>query len=226
MNFSAIEIRPSVNLPEVNLGWLSVRDHFISTVGPQSGKGKQLRDLLVLADANIRPKSQFPKHPHKDMEILTWVAQGTLQHLDDNGTNQSVPTEHLQLMSARDGIFHAEGNASAESLRILQIWIQPQAIGGYPVVKQVGLKEKGFNLLAGPGPTPLSLRQDVWMYVASLTNEKTDFIIPDDKFGYIVSVGSLTWNEKPLQDGDGAILQPGKVEVNGRGQAILILQNL
>lgn len=225
MKQASIEVRQYANLPEMNLGWLSLKDHFIATVGPHSGQGKELKDLLVIADAKIQPKSRFPEHPHRDMEILTWVAEGTLQHLDNKGTNQAVPTEHLQLMSARDGIFHAEGNSSSESLRILQIWINPNSKGGTPIVKQVGLKNRGFNLLAGPENAELSIRQNVWMYVARLKDENAEFIVPDDKFAYVVSVGNLNWNEIALQDGDGALIQSGKIEIKGTGQAIVFLQN-
>lgn len=225
MNQVSIEVRKYENLPEMNLGWLSLKDHFIATVGPHSGKGKELKDLLVIADAKIQPKSHFPEHPHRDMEILTWVAEGTLQHLDNKGTNQTVPTEHLQLMSARDGIFHSEGNSSSESLRILQIWINPNSKGGTPIVKQVGLKNPGFNLLAGPESAELSIRQNVWMYVARLKDENAEFIVPDDKFAYVISVGNLNWNEFALQDGDGALIQSGRIVIKGSGQAIVILQN-
>lgn len=225
MKHPSIEIRQYTNLPEMNLGWLSLRDHFIATVGPHSGQGKELNNLLVLADAKIQAKSRFPDHPHSDMEILTWVAQGTLQHLDNKGTNQTVPAEYLQLMSARDGIFHAEGNSSSEPLRILQIWINPNSKGGTPVVQQVGLKNKGFNLLAGPDNADLILRQNVWMYVARLHDEYEEFVVPDDKFAYVVSIGSLAWNGSMLQDGDGALIQSGKIGIKGSGQAIVILQN-
>ncbi|MFV3407954.1 pirin family protein [Bdellovibrio bacteriovorus] len=225
MNTNAeMQVREYAHLPEMNLGWLSLKDHFIATVGPYSGRGEQLKNLLVLADAKIQPKSRFPDHPHNDMEILTWVVHGTLQHLDNKGTNQAVPAEHLQLMSARDGIFHAEGNSSNESLRLLQIWINPNSKGGTPVVQTAGLNQKGFNLLAGPEQAPLILRQNVWMYVAKFENDEQVFEIPEDKFAYAVSIGKLAWSGKDLKDGDGLVAQNGKFSIKGTGQAIVILQ--
>lgn len=222
---SEIQVRPYSQLPEMNLGWLSLKDHFIATVGPYSGRGEQLKNLLVLADAKIQPKSRFPDHPHNDMEILTWVVHGKLQHLDDKGTNQEVPAEHLQLMSARDGIFHAEGNLSDQPLRLLQIWIHPKAKSGTPVVQQAGLTQKGFNLLAGPSAAPLNIRQDVWLYAAKIEGDEQVFDIPEDKFAYAVSIGNLSWNGSELQDGDGLLAQSGKLTIKGKGQAIVILQN-
>lgn len=220
-----MEIKRYSDLPEMDLGWLSLKDHFIATVGPYSGRGKPLKNLLVIADAKIHPNSRFPEHPHQDMEILTWVVNGTLQHLDNKGTDQSVPAEHLQLMSARDGMFHAEGNSSKDPLRILQIWINPNSRGGIPLVEQTGLKKKGFNLLAGPEGAILKIRQELWMYVAKLEGEDQTFSIPEDKFAYIVSIGKLSWNGRDLQDGDGAIMQEGELTIAGFGQAIIILQN-
>ncbi|WP_374000827.1 pirin family protein [Bdellovibrio bacteriovorus] len=222
---SEIQVRPYSQLPEMNLGWLSLKDHFIATVGPYSGRGEQLKNLLVLADAKIQPKSRFPDHPHNDMEILTWVVHGKLQHLDNKGTNQEVPAEHLQLMSARDGIFHAEGNLSNEPLRLLQIWIHPNAKSGTPVVQQAGLNQQGFNLLAGPSAAPLIIRQDVWLYAAKIESDEQVFEIPEDKFAYAVSIGNLSWNGKELKDGDGLLAQSGKLAIKGTGQVIVILQN-
>lgn len=222
---SDIQVRPYSQLPEMNLGWLSLKDHFIATVGPYSGRGEQLKNLLVLADAKIQPKSRFPDHPHNDMEILTWVVHGKLQHLDNKGTNQEVPAEHLQLMSARDGIFHAEGNLSTEPLRLLQIWILPNSKSGTPVVQQAGLNGSGFNLLAAPASAPLIIRQDVWLYAAKINGDEQTFDIPEGKFAYAVSIGDLSWNGKAVKDGDGLVIQNGKLAIKGTGQAIVILQN-
>lgn len=223
--FSKIEVRLSADLPALSLGWLSLRDHFVATVGPHSGQGQKLQHLLVLADAEIAPKSRFPSHPHRDMDILTWVVRGTLHHLDDKGTNQQVPAEHMQLMRAGDGIFHSEGNEGSEVLRILQIWIEPIGRGGSPLVSHVGLKKNGFHLLAGPENAELPLQQKVWVYAARIFKEKQEFLIPDEQFAYAVSIGDLIWNGRATKDGDGIRLGSGKVEITGEGQAILIVQN-
>lgn len=226
MSKSEIKIQSYSQLPDLKLPWLSLKDHFIATVGPSSGQGNPLGDLLVLADATFQPQSRFPQHPHKDMEILTWVVKGTLQHYDNNGTNQSVPEKSLQLMSARDGIYHAEGNATNDEVRMLQIWINPSMTGGAPEVSQVSLKGSGLQCLAAPANSPLIVRQNVWFYVASLENSAQEsFKIPQGQMGYAISVGSLTWNDIHAQDGDGLFLSAGDLEVRGDGQAIIILQN-
>lgn len=219
------KVRSYLSLPEMKLGWISLRDHFIATVGPHSGQGEPLKNLLVIADAKIQPQSRFPDHPHQDMEILTWVVEGTLQHLDNKGTNQAVKAGSIQLMSARDGIFHAEGNTSHEPLRLLQIWIRPEFKGGTPVVEQAALGGEGFQLMAGPENSPLNIRQQLWLYAAKLDGAPQSFQVPPGKFAYGVSIGSLTWNGRTLQDGDAVSFEEGAVQVAGHGQAILILQN-
>lgn len=226
MSKSVIKIQSYSQLPALKLQWLSLKDHFVATVGPSSGQGEPLGDLLVLADATFQAQSRFPQHPHKDMEILTWVVKGTLQHYDNNGTNQSVPEMSLQLMSARDGIYHAEGNATDGEVRMLQIWINPRISGGAPEVSQFSLKGSGLQCLAAPAGSPLIIRQNVWFYAANIeNNSKESFHIPQGQIGYAISVGSLSWNDVHAQDGDGVFLSAGHLEVSGNGQAIIILQN-
>lgn len=220
---TSILIKRYADLPAVDIGWLTLKDHFVATVGPYSGQGRPLKNLLVLADAKIHPKSSFPKHPHEDMEILTWVAQGTLHHQDSRGADQFVPSLSLQLMSARDGIFHAEGNSTAESLRILQIWINPLTRGGNPVVSTAALDQTGFKLMAGPKDAPLIIRQELWLYAAKV-QRKESFEIAQDKFGYALFMGDLKLNGQNVSDGDGAVLNPGSYVVEGSGQVILIQQ--
>ncbi len=219
-----IQVRPYAELPAVDIGWLALRDHFIATVGPHSGRGEPLKDLLVLADAKMQPKTSFPKHPHEDMEILTWVSEGTLHHQDNKGSDQFVPALSLQLMSARDGIFHAEGNSSDQVLRLFQIWIQPTSMGGTPEVRFETLQDSGFQLMAGPKDAPLVIRQNLWLYAARVS-EAQEFEIPPGQFGYAVLIGNLTLNQQNLFDGDGAILPAGKHRFSGQGQVLLILQN-
>lgn len=223
-NSKGIQIKPNDSLPSLNIGWLSLKDHFISTVGPNSGKGKGLKNLLVIADAKIQPNSSFQKHRHEDMEILTWVISGTLHHMDNMGADQFVPPQSLQLMSARDGIFHAEGNSSQEELRILQIWINPNEKGGNPEVKFSQFLGMGLELMAGPSNAALIIRQDLWLY-ASVVSGIQKFDIPRRQFGYGVFIGNLKLNHLDLFDGDGALLDSGEYEVAGEGQFILILQN-
>ncbi len=223
---SSFNLKRYGELPKVDQGWIEIADHFIATVGKNSGHGEGLKNLIVLADAKVKPHSVFPEHPHRNMEILTWVARGTLEHKDNQGLSQTVPEAHMQLMSTRDGIVHAEGNSTNKTLRILQIWIKPsQTGGGPPIVKVAGVNKRGFNLLAGPNNAPLRLKQETWIYAAKLDGTPHRISIPETKFAYVISIGSLVWNEKKLKDGDGALAQSGDVVVDGYGQAVVIMQN-
>lgn len=224
-NRSENRIISKANLPTVDVDWLNLKDHFIATVGPTSGQGSKFGKLLVLADANFKPMSTFPMHPHKDMEILTWVVSGTLQHKDNIGTSAKIPSHTLQLMSARDGIYHAEGNPETSPLRMLQVWIEPNLKGGEAVFGTATLSEPGFNLLAAPNNAPLMLRQNVWLHVAALNNETHEIEIPKGKIGYAIAINKLELNATELQDGDGIVLIPGVAEFAGTGQVIIIIQD-
>lgn len=222
---SKIQIVHNLDLPTVDIEWLNLKDHFIATVGPTSGQGQAFGHLLVLADATFKPMSSFPMHPHQDMEILTWVVSGTLQHKDNIGTSTKIPSKTIQFMSARNGIYHAEGNQETSPLRILQIWIEPNLSGGEPVFGLANVDKPGFNLLAAPESAPLALRQNVWLYVAVLNAETQEIEIPKGKVGYAVVIDRLSLNGTQLQDGDGVILTSGLAEFTGSGQAIVIIQD-
>lgn len=221
---SEIQIVRKKDLPTVDVDWLILKDHFVATVGPTSGQGRPFGNLLVLADAIIKPMSSFPMHPHKDMEILTWVVSGTLQHKDDIGTSAKISSQTVQFMSARDGIYHAEGNQGATQIRLLQIWIRPNLNGGEPIFGIAKLDKPGFNLLASPDGA-LAPRQDVWLHVAILNSETQEIEIPEGKIGYAVVIDKLALNGTQLQDGDGVVLAKGFAEFAGTGQAIVIIQN-
>ncbi len=200
-------------------------DHFIKTVGAGSGTGKQFGSLLVLADATFTPESRFPMHPHQEMEILTWVVSGTLSHLDDKNPPYHVSEGELQYMSSRSGIYHAEGNTSKLPMRLLQIWIAPNKFGGTPVVEYTKLNSKGFNLLAAPSNAPITLRQNVWFYAGKVSGEES-FEVPKNKIAYAVSIGDLSWEQRPISDGSGIVLTEGNYLISGQGQTVIILQDL
>ena len=108
-----LDVRPASGLPETSLPWLSLRDHFVATVGDHAGEGRPLGPLLVLADATFAPHSRFPLHEHRDLEILSIVLDGTLTHHGDQGDGAALPARGVQLISARDGIEHAFRLANA-----------------------------------------------------------------------------------------------------------------
>ncbi|MGA9520752.1 MAG: pirin family protein [Myxococcaceae bacterium] len=224
-----VNLRAARTLPALDMGWIALKDHFVQTVGPRSGQGEPYSDLLVLADATLAPKSSFPMHPHREMEILTWIVSGTMLHRDSTAAPEEIPAGTLQLMSARNGLFHAEGNRRDAPVRLLQIWLTPDQRGGDPVFKTAALPAdaSGFVELAGPGPdAPLQIRQDARLLIARLQpGQRVSANLAPERRGYAITVGGeARWNGQATADGDGMKLGSGAVEVvagNAPVQALL-----
>lgn len=128
--------------------------------------------LRVINDDVVTPGAGFGTHGHRDMEILTYVTEGTIAHEDSTGGREQVPAGEFQLMHAGKGIYHSEFNASpADTLRFLQIWILPNEIGGKPGYEQKRFgRVDGLQLVASPDGAEgaLSVRQDARIYRATL----------------------------------------------------------
>lgn len=219
-----ITIRPRASLTHLNLGWIEIRDHFISTVGPNTGRGNPLGVIMVLEDAIIQPQAAFPLHPHKDMEILTWVAEGVLHHRDNFGVSVELTSGMLQLMSARSGVIHAEGNLGDAPVRMLQIWIQPNSHGGEPFYATASMVNGDFQLIAAENGAPLLVRQNLSAYATILEESESALEIPENHVGYGISLGSMKWNDTATQNGDGVQLSPGTLLVSGTGQVLVLIQ--
>jgi redox-sensitive bicupin YhaK (pirin superfamily) len=134
---SSIQVLRKAALPRTDLGWVEMTDHFLVTVGPHTGEGTKLGDLMVLADAVLAPKAQFALHAHKQMEIASIVLSGELTHREPDRA-LAVPAGSVQWMSAGDGIVHAETNPGDVPARLLQIWIRPEHTGGTPRLSAAG----------------------------------------------------------------------------------------
>ena len=126
-----IELRPFAKLGGADHGWLKAKHHFSfgSHYDPSNlGHGS----LRVWNDDEIAPKSGFPQHPHADMEIITYVREGTVTHRDSLGNEGKTKAGDVQVMSAGTGIRHAEYNSEQVPALIFQIWITPDSNGGSP----------------------------------------------------------------------------------------------
>lgn len=224
-----IDIRPKSSLPLTNLAWVSMTDHFVATVGAAAGQGSPWKNVLVLADATFAPHSRFPMHAHQDMEIVSLVLAGTLTHHEP--TTSSTIAEHAaQMMSAHQGMSHAEGNETDASVRMLQIWIQPRA-GTQKLIA-------GTHEVFGPFEkmsewmqvTPTSLRQSAAVRVAHVPSKQTiELRIAAGKSGYLLCAGGpVTLGNNgtsvTLQDGDGAFVSAGSANaVAQHNKATLVL---
>lgn len=126
-----IELRPFDSLGAANHGWLDARHHF-SFADYHDPARTNWGQLRVWNDDTIAPKSGFPPHPHRDMEIITYVRKGAITHQDNLGNTGRTEAGDVQVMSAGTGVSHAEYNLEDETTQIFQIWIIPDQRGGEP----------------------------------------------------------------------------------------------
>lgn len=169
--------------------------------------------LRVINDDTVAPGAGFPTHSHRDMEIISYVLEGELQHKDTLGTGSVIRPGDIQLMEAGTGIAHSEFNASNNTpVHFLQIWIMPDRTGIAPSYQQRHFsdaeKQGRFRLLVSPDGANQSLRihQDVRLYGALLDGVDQDMAWQQDKArkAYIhLARGNVRVNGIPLQAGDG-----------------------
>lgn len=126
-----IELRPFAELGGANHGWLDAKHHF-SFASYHDDARMNWGDLRVWNEDTIAPKTGFPPHPHRDMEIITYVREGAITHEDNLGNKGRTEAGDVQVMSAGSGVRHSEYNLEDVTTRIFQIWIIPSKTGEQP----------------------------------------------------------------------------------------------
>lgn len=219
--------RPLSSLARTTLPWLSIRDHFVATVGPTSGRGKPLGPVLVMADATFAPRSRFPIHPHREVDILSVVVDGTMSHRGDQANGATVGPRSAQLISARTGIMHAEGNDADAPMRMLQIWFQPHTFGGKPEYFSRELSGHGRQILAGDSQMPLRADARVWWLDLGPHNVQR-LSVAVSRQGYLLATTARTRVMSLLDEavvelavGEGLEVGPGTIDVSSDGGAVL-----
>jgi redox-sensitive bicupin YhaK (pirin superfamily) len=207
-----IEIRPANERGRTALHWLDSR-HTFSFGEYRDAEHMGFRALRVINDDLVGPGGGFGAHPHRDMEILTWVLAGALEHRDSLGNGSVIRPGRIQRMTAGTGIVHSEYNPSdEEAVRLLQIWLFPERRGLEP-----GYEERAFadeelrgrlRLVAsrdGRGGS-VSLRQDADMYAARLApgESATHALRPGRGAWVQIAQGEAELNGRRLGEGDGA----------------------
>jgi hypothetical protein len=175
----------------------------------------QFRTLRVLNEDRVKAGRGFGTHGHRDMEILTWVISGALEHRDSLGNQGVIRPGEAQVMSAGTGIQHSEFNPSAsEAVHFLQIWLLPESQGLAPRYDQVAFAPEVLRnrlcLIASPDGAEGSVKlfQDVRVFASRLdSGNKVLIEIRPERFGFLqVVTGALLLNDLALQAGDGARL--------------------
>ncbi|MBI3780497.1 MAG: pirin family protein [candidate division NC10 bacterium] len=171
------------------------------------------RHLRVINEDWVKPGGGFPNHSHRDMEILTYVLEGALEHKDSLGNGSAIRPGEVQRMSAGTGISHSEYNHSqTEPVHLLQIWILPEKRGLEPSYEQrsfIGEERSGtWQLIAARGGRDgaVSVHQDVDVFVARLApGEQVSHRLKSGRHAWVqVARGAVVLNGTPLRQGDGA----------------------
>jgi len=204
-----IAVRHSDDRGPTNLGWLDSR-HTFSFGGYHDPEHMGVSVLRVINDDNVIPGGGFATHSHQDMEIISYVKNGTIEHKDSMGNVEVLPAGEFQLMSAGKGVTHSEYNpSSTEPLEFLQIWIEPDRLGIEPGYQQKKFARKEtLQLIASPDARhgSLLLHQDALFYQLIVQDEQgMSHELGSGRTLYVhVVSGELNIQGKILGEGDGA----------------------
>ena len=226
-----IERRPKDGLGRFDFGWLDTRHHF-SFGDYHDPERMGWGDLRVWNDDEIAANTGFPPHPHRDMEIITYVREGAVTHQDSLGNTGRTEAGDVQVMSAGTGIRHAEYNLEPGPTKIFQIWIIPRERGGEPFWNQKPFPKgdrsgRFVTLASGDGdPEALPIRADARVLGATLkAGESTVYALGEGRHAYLASTsGELEVNGVRLGAGDGAaISDEPSIEVKALADAEVVL---
>ena len=230
-----ITIRRSDERGRANHGWLDTRFSF-SFADYFDPEHVQFRTLRVMNDDRVAGGGGFPMHPHRDMEIVTYVLEGALEHRDSMGNGSVIKPGDIQYMSAGTGVTHSEFNASKTNpVHLYQIWMMPEKRGLKPAYDQKNFTEaekRGkLRLIASPDGREgsVKIRQDNELYATVLSEgDSVKHALKPDRHAYVqVARGSVELNGKPLDTGDGAAISAEKaVELTGVKDAEVLLFDL
>lgn len=230
-----ITTRKSEDRGHFNLGWLDTY-HTFSFDQYFDPAYMHFRSLRVVNEDRVKPGQGFPFHSHRDMEIITYILSGALEHRDSMGNGSVIRPGDVQRMTAGKGVSHSEFNSSAdEPVHLLQIWIVPSTRNLEP-----GYEEKAFTSADRQGKLRLiasndgrdgsvTIHQDASVYASLLNDgEKAEHMLGENRFAWIqIAKGEVRVNDVVLKQGDGAsIKEESALELEANEPAELLLFDL
>lgn len=228
-----LDLRLFETLGRAEFGWLSARHHF-SFGGYHDPKRVHVGALRVWNDDRIAAGTGFDPHPHRDMEIITYVRKGAITHRDNMGNEGRTEAGDVQVMSAGTGVVHSEYNLEDQPTEIFQIWIIPDRSGHAPrwdARKFPKADRSGILVPLASGEArfkeeALPINQDATLYAGTLlVGQTVTHELKEGRKAYLVpATGNLTVNGVEVRSRDGlAIEQAGRIEIGVLDDAEVIL---
>jgi len=227
-----IDVRPFASLGRFDIDWLAARHHF-SFGHYNDPKRMGVGALRVWNDDTIQPGTGFDPHPHRDMEIITYVRKGAITHRDRLGNEGRTEAGDVQVMSAGTGIVHAEYNLEDDATQIFQIWIIPSATGFEPrwEARQFPKDDRAGELVVLASGRPgdddaLRINQDAAVLGATVkAGQSVTHQLGAGRKAYLVaSTGSITVNGAPAAARDGVVVSgEDSIEIRAVEDAEIVL---
>lgn len=217
-----LQVRKSSTRGHAEHGWLSSR-HTFSFAHYHDPRHMGFGPLRVINEDRVQPSEGFGTHGHRDMEIVSYVLSGALEHKDSMGTGSVLHYGDVQRMSAGSGVTHSEFNHSREEpVHFLQIWLFPERNGIEPSYEEKNFttesKRNQLRLIASPDAADgsLSIQQDARIFASILDGgQRLEHPLGNDRGAYVqVARGSLVVNGQPLDQGDA-------IQISGEGAVVL-----
>ncbi len=215
-------------------GWLESY-HTFSFADYYDPKWMDFRSLRVINDDIVMPRMGFGRHPHRDMEIITYILSGSLAHQDSMGNGRTITAGEFQYMAAGTGVEHSEQNPSGtEAVHLLQVWIMPDAKGVKPRYAEKSMKDAASGTLhlitSKEGRDgSMEIHQDADLWLAKLDpNQTVTHPLAAGRHAWVhVAEGEVTLNGQPLAAGDAvAVSDPTALSFTGNKSAQLLIFDL
>lgn len=227
-----IHIRKGQDRGKTKTDWLD-SSHSFSFADYIDPKFMGFGNLRVINEDIVQPGMGFGRHPHRDMEIISYVVEGSLEHKDSMGNGSVIRPGEIQMLTAGTGIEHSEFNHSkTELLHFLQIWIIPENAGLQPNYQQKSIQKLNneFILLASKNISnaALKIHQDVNLFLALMTEQNSlDYPLPNDRMAWLQLIkGEIQLNGETLLAGDGATIQNEPAHIDCLKNAELLFFDL